>query len=106
MFLSSECYHRFHISCFKKYALNRLTTLKPTNSGEIQFEEAQCGHCHKAIAHNEISQMLTKVEMSQLEETLLNKRIELDPKMVRCECGSLIQFEPSQPDYKSKDEQG
>lgn len=80
-------------------------TPKPSLSGEIQFEEALCGHCNKAIAQSEISQWFTKVEMDQLEEKILNKRIELDPKMVRCECGSAISFEPSKPDYKSKDEQ-
>lgn len=44
--------------------------------------------------------------MNQIEEQQLNKRIEIDPKWVRCECSSVILFEPSKPEYKTKDEQG
>jgi len=27
-------------------------------------------------------------------------RIELDPKIVRCDCGDVFMFEPSAPEYK------
>jgi len=32
MFIGTECYHRFHISCFKVYAKKQLITAKQNKS--------------------------------------------------------------------------
>lgn len=38
MFLGTECYHRFHISCFKSYAKTKMTTPKNKVSGNADIE--------------------------------------------------------------------
>jgi hypothetical protein len=36
----------------------------------------------------------------------MDARIAYDPKMVRCECSTVLSIEPSKPDYKQKDDMG
>ena len=51
MLLSTECYHQFHVPCFKAYLKTRLITPKPAAGPgqECQFEDALCNQCHKKI---------------------------------------------------------
>jgi hypothetical protein len=45
MFMETNCYHTFHLSCFKTYALK--ACLKYSRKGnEPNFEEPKCGHCN------------------------------------------------------------
>jgi hypothetical protein len=63
MFLSTECFHSFHIPCFKEYAKKRLVMGKKT-MGDIVFEDALCGRCNKAVTFEEIKEMMTREELS------------------------------------------
>ena len=36
----------------------------------------------------------------------MNVRIDLDPSMVRCDCGAIINFEAAKVDYTQKDDGG
>jgi len=103
MFLTDDCFHRFHIPCFKEYAIKRLTTVKSAK-GDVVFEDALCGLCHKVVALEEIKEMMNRDEIAQIESMQMDQRIEHDPKMVRCECATVILFEPSKTDYKQKDD--
>ena len=55
MFLQTECYHRFHISCFKVYATKTLTSSKKKfNAGsDIEFQEVYCMACSKKVPFSE-----------------------------------------------------
>lgn len=108
MFLSTECYHQFHIPCFKAYAKKRLTSVKPDlkPGQEIEFEDVRCLRCHKVIAIDETKGFMSREELGQIDAQQMEVRITLDDRMVRCDCSCVIMFEPSKPDYKQKDESG
>lgn len=107
MFIQTECYHRFHITCFKNYAKSCLTTSKKrTNNSDVEFLDVICKTCNKKVPYEETKEMMSRDELSQIEQTQMDVRIQLDPNMVRCECSALILFEPSRADYNQKDDSG
>lgn len=108
MLLTTECYHQFHISCFKKYLKKRLIEPKSNQkNGEVNFCDPICLRCNKVIGQEDINECLTKPEMDEIEQLQMDARIEFNPNLFKCvECNSTISFEPSKPDYKQKDDKG
>lgn len=48
MFYSTECYHSFHVPCFKNYVKSRLVTLKVNKNlldEKVSFEDVCCMRC-------------------------------------------------------------
>ena len=70
MFLTTECYHKFHIPCFKEYAKKRLVTTKQNRKSdtEIVFEDLQCLKCFKVVELGEAKEMFTREEYGKIED--------------------------------------
>ena len=63
MFIKTECYHRFHVPCFKEYVKRRLVTPKVNKNlsdKEVTFEDACCMRCLKVVPFEEIREMLSR----------------------------------------------
>lgn len=101
MLLTTECFHQFHIPCFKDYLKVRLIEAKPSKDpSKIDFEEPICLKCKKRIGQDDINECLTKQEQDEIEAKQMEIRVEQDPKLFKCvECNSIISFEASRPNY-------
>jgi hypothetical protein len=76
MFIQTECYHRFHITCFKNYAKSCLTTSKKrTNNSDVEFLDVICKTCNKKVPYEETKEMMSRDELSQIEQTQMDVRI-------------------------------
>ena len=108
MLLSTECYHQFHIPCFKQYLKQRLIEPKPDCRPEnLSFMDPECLRCKKIVGQEDISEILGKADLEEIENKQMEIRVKMSPNLFKCvECKSVIMFEPSKPDYKQKDEQG
>ena len=52
MFMTEDCFHRFHIPCFKEYAKSQLLNAKKVNN-EVVFGEVKCLTCGKPVSEME-----------------------------------------------------
>lgn len=52
MFVETGCFHRFHKTCFKLYATQRLTASKKkgnNNFGDVEFFDPVCKRCDAKV---------------------------------------------------------
>jgi len=71
MFMETQCYHTFHVNCFKSYATK--VCLKYKRQGtEPLFEDPRCGHCNVVVPELE-TRMIIGAEYEMVE----NQRMQI-----------------------------
>ena len=56
MFVETQCYHVYHITCFKQYATKICLRYK-LQGNEPVFEEPKCAHCNAIVPEMEVRQV-------------------------------------------------
>lgn len=69
------------------------------NGNELEFNDPTCGRCHKVVQNDECRELLGSKLFQEIENARMEKQIESNHTMCRCECGALISSAPSAPDY-------
>jgi hypothetical protein len=73
MFMETGCFHTFHISCFKNYAVKE--SLKYKKAGqEIVFAEPKCCHCNLIVPTAELRMVFGP---QAYEEQVESKRMDI-----------------------------
>lgn len=65
MFMETQCYHTFHLSCFKAYAVKACLKYRRDGQNPI-FEEPKCGACNVVVPELE-TRMIIGPDYEQVE---------------------------------------
>lgn len=71
MFMETQCYHQFHISCFKKYAVKTCLKYKRSNQGDPEFEAARCAQCNLLVPEIELKQIFGAEYEEKIEKPMM-----------------------------------
>ena len=102
MFQSTNCFHTYHIQCFKVMADHDLCTVNRSKE-EFEFKEALCAACSLPVASWECKEILGEDKWEDIEKRRLDIVTASDPKLVKCTCGNVVELNPGVPDYTMKD---
>ena len=102
MFQSTNCFHTYHIQCFKVMADHDLCSVNRAKE-DFEFKEALCAACSLPVASWECKEILGEEKWDDIEKRRLDIVTASDPKLVKCACGNVVELNPGVPDYAMKD---
>lgn len=76
------------------------------NSSHFEFMEPCCPHCDKPIAEWELKDLMKPEDWANIESRRLDITTANDPKLIKCQCGNVMEINPGKVDYNMKDEKG
>lgn len=95
MFMETNCFHTYHVNCFKTYAAKE--SLKYRKQGqEIFFAEPKCCHCNVTVPTVEVRQIFTpQVYEEMVESKRMDIYLSAQSGMVKCSCGNAFVVAPA-----------
>ena len=105
MFQSTECFHMYHIPCLQEWANKHMCEVNK-NSVHFEFMEPHCPKCHKQVGEWELKEIIKPEDWNDISERRLDISTANDPKLIKCQCGNIMEMNPGRVDYNQKDEKG
>ena len=96
MLQSTDCFHQVHIDCFKEAIIK----------AKANYEPVKCPRCGAEVQDFELNQYLTKEEQAEIEKSQRMNIIKMNPNLISCSCGNIMEMQKGEVIRGQKDDKG